>query len=141
MTVGRDPKPNHLLVAILTTAGSHPGGWLRRGAREPAHQGGTRARREDPQLTNTTNWVAKVSGTELDIVEGGLDGAEGRSVTGAGAGIIRIRRGITQLERRRFVIAHEIGHCILHKTGSVRPCSEGDLFQYEEGIRRRLDAC
>jgi hypothetical protein len=72
---------------------------------------------------------------QLFIVEGGLDGAEGRSVTGAGAGIIRIRRNITQPERRRFVIAHEIGHCILHKTGSVRPCSEGDLFRYEEGNR------
>lgn len=71
----------------------------------------------------------------LFVVEGGLAGAEGRSVTGAGAGIIRIRRDIKQLERRRFVIAHEIGHCILHKTGSVRPCSEGDLFRYEGGNR------
>jgi hypothetical protein len=71
----------------------------------------------------------------LFVVEGGLDGAEGRSVTDAAAGIIRIRKGINQLQRRRFVIAHEIGHCILHKTGSVRLCSERDLFQYEEGNR------
>jgi hypothetical protein len=69
------------------------------------------------------------------VVEGGLDGAEGRSVTGAGAGIIRIRNDIKQIERRRFVIAHEIGHCILHKVGSVTPCSEGDLFRYEDGNR------
>lgn len=72
---------------------------------------------------------------QIFVVEGGLDGAEGRSVTGAGAGIIRIRDDIKQVERRRFVIAHEIGHCILHKTGSVRPCSEGDLYRYEEGNR------
>lgn len=71
----------------------------------------------------------------LFIVEGGLRGAEGRSVTGDGAGIIRIRSDIEEPARRRFVIAHEIGHCILHKTGSVRPCSEGDLFRYEEGNR------
>lgn len=72
---------------------------------------------------------------QLFVLEGGLDGAEGRSVTGEGAGIIRIRSDIKQVERRRFVIAHEIGHCILHKTGSVRPCSEGDLFRYEDGNR------
>lgn len=71
----------------------------------------------------------------LFVVEGELDGAEGRSVTHAGAGIIRIRTRIAQIERRRFIIAHEIGHCILHKTGSVKPCSEGDLFRYEEGSR------
>ncbi len=72
---------------------------------------------------------------KLYVVEGGLAGAEGRSVTGAGAGIIRVRGDITQLERRRFVIAHELGHCILHKTGSVKPCTERDLFRYEEGNR------
>lgn len=71
----------------------------------------------------------------LFVVEGELQGAEGRSVTHAGAGIIRIRGNIHQIERRRFIIAHELGHCILHKTGSVRPCSEGDLFRYEEGNR------
>lgn len=69
----------------------------------------------------------------LFIVEGDLDGAEGRSVTHDGAGIIRIRADITQIERRRFIIAHEIGHCLLHKTGSVKPCTERDLFRYEDG--------
>jgi Zn-dependent peptidase ImmA (M78 family) len=72
---------------------------------------------------------------QLFVVEGDLRGAEGRSVTHDGAGIIRIRSDIKQVERRRFIIAHEIGHCILHKTGSVKPCSEGDLFRYEEGNR------
>jgi Zn-dependent peptidase ImmA (M78 family) len=71
----------------------------------------------------------------LFVVEGELEGAEGRSVTHAGAGIIRIRADIKQVERRRFIIAHELGHCILHKTGSVKPCTEGDLFRYEAGNR------
>jgi Zn-dependent peptidase ImmA (M78 family) len=71
----------------------------------------------------------------LFVIEGDLHGAEGRSVTHRGAGVIRIRNDITQLERRRFIIAHEIGHCILHETGSVTPCSEGDLFRYQEGNR------
>jgi Zn-dependent peptidase ImmA (M78 family) len=71
----------------------------------------------------------------LFVVEGALHGAEGRSVTHAGSGIIRIRTDIAQLERRRFIIAHEIGHCIIHKTGSVTACAEGDLFRYEDGDR------
>lgn len=71
----------------------------------------------------------------LFIEDGGVIGAEGRSVTEGSAGIIRVRPDITQLARRRFVIAHEIGHCLLHQTGSVRPCSEGDLFRYEDGNR------
>lgn len=71
----------------------------------------------------------------LFIVEGDLHGAEGRSVTHNGSGIIRIRPDITQTERRRFIVAHEIGHCVMHKTGSVTPCSEGDLFRYEDGNR------
>jgi Zn-dependent peptidase ImmA (M78 family) len=71
----------------------------------------------------------------LFVIEDELYGAAGRSVTHGGAGIIRIRTDITQLERRRFIIAHEIGHCLLHKTGSVTPCTEGDLFRYEDGNR------
>lgn len=72
---------------------------------------------------------------KLFIVEGDLHGAEGRSVTHNGSGIIRIRRDITQPERRRFIVAHEIGHCVMHKTGSVLPCFKGDLFRYEDGNR------
>jgi hypothetical protein len=69
----------------------------------------------------------------LHVVTGNLAGAEGRSVTHGGAGIIRIRGDITQSERRRFIVAHELGHCLLHKGGSVSLCTEGDLFRYEEG--------
>jgi Zn-dependent peptidase ImmA (M78 family) len=72
---------------------------------------------------------------KLFVIEGELHGAEGRSVTNDCAGIIRIRSDITDPRRRRFIIAHEIGHCILHKTGSVKPCTEGDLFRYEDGNR------
>jgi Zn-dependent peptidase ImmA (M78 family) len=69
----------------------------------------------------------------LHIVSGDLHGADGRSVMHGGAGIIRIRTDITQAERRRFIVAHELAHCLLHKGGSVALCTEGDLFRYEEG--------
>jgi Zn-dependent peptidase ImmA (M78 family) len=70
---------------------------------------------------------------DLFVVDGGLDGAEGRSVIEDGAAVIRIRRDITQPARRRFVIAHELGHCVLHATGKFSSCSERDLMTYDEG--------
>lgn len=67
MTAGHDPKPNHLLVAVLTTAGSFPA----HGFDEVPENQPIKVELEHAakalKLTNTTNWVAKVSGTELDI--------------------------------------------------------------------------
>ncbi|MCX6864632.1 MAG: ImmA/IrrE family metallo-endopeptidase [Verrucomicrobia bacterium] len=51
---------------------------------------------------------------ELLIEDGGLDNSEGRLVTtDEGGGTIRVKHGLHP-GRRRFTIAHEIGHYILH---------------------------
>ena len=50
---------------------------------------------------------------KLRIEEGGLDNAEGRIVASASGGTIRVKPGLNP-GRRRFTIAHEIGHYILH---------------------------
>lgn len=51
---------------------------------------------------------------KLKIEYGGLDSCEGRLITNANGGTIRV--GLNQSEeRRRFTIAHEIGHYRLHK--------------------------
>jgi hypothetical protein len=51
---------------------------------------------------------------ELRIQEGGLENAEGRIVApGKTGGTIRVKAGLNP-GRRRFTIAHEIGHYILH---------------------------
>lgn len=67
MTADHAPKPNHLLVAVLTTAGSYPG----EGFDEVPENQTIKVELEHAakalKLTNTTNWVAKVGGTELDI--------------------------------------------------------------------------
>lgn len=62
--------------------------------------------------------LAWIGGRRLRIVEGRLVGAEGRLVANEKGGIIRIREGIAPLGRRRFTIAHEIGHRVLHGTGA-----------------------
>ncbi len=49
----------------------------------------------------------------LRIEEGGLENAEGRIVASASSGTIRVKPGLKP-GRRRFTIAHEIGHYLLH---------------------------
>lgn len=52
----------------------------------------------------------------LIIETGALATAEGRLIVGNDGGYIRVREGIRSIGRRRFVIAHEIGHAKLHQS-------------------------
>lgn len=58
--------------------------------------------------------LAWLGGRRLLIKEGGLKTAEGRLSATANGGVIRIRADIEPLGRKRFTIAHEIGHRVLH---------------------------
>jgi len=62
--------------------------------------------------------LAWIGGRRLSIVEGRLEGAEGRLVANKSGGIIRIRQKTTPIGRKRFTIAHEIGHRELHGVGA-----------------------
>lgn len=64
------------------------------------------------------------------VIEGGLQGAEARLVRKGKHGIIRVRRDITEPGRRRFAIAHELGHWELHTQSQWQLCSEGDIQEY-----------
>jgi hypothetical protein len=88
-----DPKPNHLLVAVLTTAGSYPAeGFDEVPENQPVKVELAQAAKA-LKLTNTTSWVAKVGGTELDIeksyaannLSGKVDVNYGPRETGGGA--------------------------------------------------------
>jgi IrrE N-terminal-like domain len=48
------------------------------------------------------------------------------------SGRILLRSGIRELGRRRFTIAHEIGHYILHRNQQM-PCSPGVIESWKEG--------
>jgi hypothetical protein len=67
MTAILEAKPQHLLVAIITTAGSFPAeGFDEVPENQPIKVELARAAKE-LKLTNTTDWVAKVGNTELNI--------------------------------------------------------------------------
>ena len=70
---------------------------------------------------------------ELGILveEGGLDGSEARLYRKGKRGVIRIRDGILEIGRRRFALAHELGHWELHPSlFQVHVCSESDIRDY-----------
>lgn len=70
----------------------------------------------------------------LRVVSGGLEGAEGRLVSDGKRGLIRISDRVTHEARRRFVIAHELGHHLIHVAKrEVSLCTDGDLVRYEPG--------
>lgn len=70
----------------------------------------------------------------LRVVSGGLEGADGRLVSDGKRGLVRVSDRVTQEARRRFVIAHELGHHLIHAAKrEISLCTEGDLVRYEAG--------
>ena len=70
----------------------------------------------------------------LRIQDGGLDNAEGRIVApGKSGGTIRVKAGLNS-GRRRFTIAHEIGHYVLHsQTGLDHEDSANNFTIWTDG--------
>jgi len=64
------------------------------------------------------------------VKEGAIKGAEGRLVRKNGAGVAHIRDGIVPEGRRRFTIAHELGHWELHEGQTQFICSAKDMRDY-----------
>ena len=68
----------------------------------------------------------------ITLYEGKLDGMEARLVRKANKGIIRVKEGIRELGRKRFAIAHELGHWILHVDDcQLFPCTTNHLNDYK----------
>lgn len=62
------------------------------------------------------------------VTEGPLDHMEARLVRKGSRGLIRIKQNIPELGRKRFAIAHELGHWELHKSISqVFVCTVDDM--------------
>lgn len=65
------------------------------------------------------------------VVEGRLQGSEARLVRKKDKGVIRVRADIPENGRKRFAVAHELGHWELHgHISQFQVCSEADLRNY-----------
>ena len=62
------------------------------------------------------------------VTEGPLDKMEARLIRHAGRGLIRVKGGLPEAGRRRFAIAHELGHWELHEgVSQLFACTSEDM--------------
>lgn len=64
-----------------------------------------------------------------EVDSDGFDGALVRRSSGVG-GRILVKRNIRELTRKRFTIAHEIGHFLLHKDSDTVSCGTQDIANW-----------
>lgn len=69
-----------------------------------------------------------------------LQGCEARLVRKGNMGIISVNRSIPEEGRKRFAIAHEIGHFILHSGTQVIFCNEDDMNAWQDSKKREVEA-
>jgi hypothetical protein len=91
---------------------------------------------------NRVEQVAARLGLEVrDVIASSFDGALLR-VAGQAVGTIVVRRGI-DAGRRRFTIAHELGHYLLpdQQEGLATPCRQSSIESWESSVgQREIDA-
>lgn len=66
------------------------------------------------------------------VSPGKLEGSEARIVRKGKRGTIRVRADVTETGRRRFSIAHELGHWELHEESQWFVCSSANLRDYKK---------
>lgn len=65
------------------------------------------------------------------VRDGGLEGADARLLRSGDKGIIRVNSRIREPGRKRFAMAHELGHWKLHQgVSQFWDCSEQDMMNY-----------
>ncbi len=67
MTAVQDPKPHHLLVAIVTTAGSFPAEGFDEVPDNQPIKVELESAAKQLKITNTSAWIATVGGRELNV--------------------------------------------------------------------------
>ena len=75
------------------------------------------------------------------VMDGRLDSAAARLVRSGKHGIVRVSDRIRELGRRRFAIAHEIGHWCLHQRQShLLACTDDDMLARYGGSPLEVEA-
>lgn len=94
------------------------------------------ALREELNLTGSIDLFAIAEKFRLSIREielAGCDGALLRSSINA-SGIIAVKNSIRESGRKRFTVAHEIGHRVLH--GASTACSSADIANWSANAKQ-----
>jgi Zn-dependent peptidase ImmA (M78 family) len=82
----------------------------------------------DPSEINVED-IATMQGAL--VLEGGLTGAEARLTMSSKINFIRVNSNVRELGRKRFGIAHEIGHLLLHRgQAGIEICSQNDVVLF-----------
>lgn len=75
------------------------------------------------------------------VMDGPLDGADARLLRKGARGLIRVKDTLPERGRRRFAIAHELGHWLLHKNVSqVLACTSLDMVAQYQGSEPEIEA-
>jgi hypothetical protein len=69
-----------------------------------------------------------------------LEGSEARLVRRGRNGIIAVNSAIREEGRKRFAIAHELGHFELHSNSQLVFCSEGDMHVWNDNKSQEVEA-
>jgi hypothetical protein len=73
--------------------------------------------------------------------EESLKGADGRLTVLGNRGMITVRADIPESEKKRFVIAHELGHFELHREKfATLSCSDVDFYQWSQSKPLEVEA-
>ena len=75
------------------------------------------------------------------VIEDRLDTAEARLVRNGPRGLLRVNEAIPERGRKRFAIAHEIGHWILHRDSSqLNICNNADMIAQYKASATEVEA-
>jgi Zn-dependent peptidase ImmA (M78 family) len=74
------------------------------------------------------------------VVDGGLSGAEARLARSSRLSFIRVNSEIREPGRRRFAIAHELGHLLLQQSSQIALCTDRDLVPFYTNSPDELEA-
>jgi hypothetical protein len=77
----------------------------------------------------------------VTVIEAPLDSAEARLLRKGTRGLIRLRSGIPERGRKRFAVAHELGHWLMHeKISQILACTNQDIYSTYKASAPELEA-
>jgi len=74
------------------------------------------------------------------VIDGGIRGAEARLARSRKLNFIRVNTGLAEPGRRRFAIAHELGHLLLQQSSQLALCSDKNLMPFYTNSSDELEA-